>query len=600
MAITKRDLKKLAEKLEKEQKKIKKDDISELDEYLSQDKPIKKPEPKNIEQPQVTDFSLISTKPIRRQPDMPEKPDHMDALMNIPLRAHKIPTRYLKKMSSAWIPPEFTEVDEKYYLIKPYAMANLRWSPENNRLEYYVLEPFLSEGQKEQLALIKERAIDLLDINLFEIKEPKLIKKSLREKVDQVIKDYGIQLTEGKYKEMMYYIFRDFLGLAKIEPLMHDPAIEDISCDGTGIPLYIYHRKYGSIPTNTMFNTPQELNEFVIRLSQRCGRHISVADPLLDAALPDGSRVQATFSSNKDIAMHGSTFTIRKFTRDPLTIVDLISYGTLPTMIAAYLWMAIEFGHSMLVAGGTATGKTSLLGSLSMFLPSDAKIVSIEDTPEVRLPHEHWIQKVVRSGFGRQDITGRKQGEVTMYDLLRAALRERPDEIIVGEVRGKEAYVLFQGMATGHSGMATIHGDSVDSVIHRLQTKPINLSPGLLQHLDIIVILTRAKVRGVEVRRVKQIVEILGLTRDQEPIINTLFEWSPADESFKFSSDKSYILEEIIREKGVEESEIWKELQRRTQVIEWMKNQDIRYYKDVGRVIQRYYSNPEAVLKGIT
>ncbi|MCD4740311.1 type II/IV secretion system ATPase subunit [archaeon] len=606
MPITKRLLKKAAKKMREEDTPSKnaQKQMVELDKYL-QKKPEQPEEPKDINKPEVIDFSLISTIPVGQNASEithlnTQVEDDIGLMRNLPVKAHRIPTQYLKKMSAAWKPPEFTTVDEKYYLIKPYSMANLKWDPSKNRLEYYILEPFLSTEHKKQLEIIKERAIDLLDINLFEIKEPVLIKRSLREKVDQVIRDYGIQLTEDQYKESMYYIFRDFLGLSKIEALMHDPAIEDISCDGIDIPLYVYHRKYGSIPTNVKFDKQEDLNEFVIRLSQRCGRHISVAEPLLDAALPDGSRVQATFSSHRDIAMHGSTFTIRKFTKDPLTIIDIVNFGTVPPMIAAYLWLAIEYGHSLLIAGGTATGKTSFLGALSMFLPADAKIVSIEDTPEVRLPHEHWVQKVVRTGFGRADLTGRKQGEVTMYDLLRAALRERPDEIIVGEVRGKEAYVLFQGMATGHSGMATIHGDSVDSVMHRLQTKPINLSPGLMQHLDIIIILTRAKVKGVEVRRAKQIVEILGLTRDQQPIVNTLFEWTPADESFKFSSDKSYILQEIIHEKGVEESEVWKELQRRTKIVEWMRKNDIRYYKDVGKIIQRYYSDPEAILRGIT
>ena len=186
-----------------------------------------------------------------------------------------------------------------------------------------------------------------------------------------------------------------------------------------------------------------------------------------------------------------------------------------------------------------------------------------------------------------------------MYDLLRAALRERPDEIIVGEVRGKEAYVLFQGMATGHSGMATIHGDSVDAVMHRLQTPPINLSAGLLQHLNIIIVLTKARIKGMEVRRIKEIVEVLGLTKDQEPIINTLFKWNPSTDTFEFASDKSYVFQGIIEDKGIEEKDIWEEVQRRTQILKWMKKNDIRYYIDVGKIIQKYYSNPEGVLKNL-
>jgi flagellar protein FlaI len=518
---------------------------------------------------------------------------------NIPVKAHRIPKQYIKTMAAAWKPPEFAEVNQLYYLIKPFSMANLKWNPEDNRLAYYLVEPHLTVEQRRNLGLVKDIVVDLLDINLFEIKSATSIKDILKQKVDKVIADYGIAMSEHEYQKMLYFMYRDFLGLERIEPLMHDPNIEDISCDGVKLPIYIYHRKFASIPTNISFDDEEDLNRFIIRMAQRTGKHISVADPLLDGALPDGSRVQATFSSHKDIAMHGSTFTIRKFTRDPLTITDLLNFGTLPELMAAYMWLAIEYRRSILIAGGTATGKTSFLNTLSMFIPFEAKIVSIEDTPEIRLPHEHWVQKVVRSGFGREDITGKKMGEITMYDLLRAALRERPDNLVVGEVRGAEAYVLFQGMATGHAGLATIHGDSVDAVMHRLQTPPINLSPGLLQHLNVIVILTKARIKGVEVRRVKEVVEVLGLTKEQEPIINTLFRWNPADDTFEFASDKSYVLQGIIEEKGIEEKDIWEEVQRRTQILKWMKDNGLRYYIDVGKVIQQYYSSPEEVLKNI-
>ncbi|MBN3037601.1 MAG: type II/IV secretion system ATPase subunit [Candidatus Diapherotrites archaeon] len=528
-----------------------------------------------------------------------KKPDEDGRMKNIPLKAHKIPIQYVKTMRAEWQPPDFADVNAIYPLIKPFAMVNLKWNQDRNKLEYLLIEPHMTAEQKRTLKTLKELVVDLLDINLFEIKEAASIRTVLKEKMNKVINDYGIILTEYEYQKILYYMYRDFLGLERLEPIMHDPAIEDVSCDGVKVPLYIYHRKYGSVATNVQFEDDEELNKFVIRIAQRCGKHISVAEPLLDGALPDGSRVQATFSSHKDIAMHGSTFTIRKFTRDPLTITDLLHFGTLPAMMAAYIWMAMEYRKSILVAGSTATGKTSLLNALSMFLPEENKIVSIEDTPEVRLPHEHWLQKVVRTGFGREDITGKKQGEISMYDLLRAALRERPDNLIVGEVRGKEAYVLFQGMATGHAGMATVHGDSVDAVLHRLQTPPINLPSGLLQHLNIIIILTKTRVKNIEVRRIKEVVEVLGLSKEHEPIINTLFRWHPADDTFEFASDKSYVLQNIIEDKGIEEKSIWEEIQRRTRILEWMSANDIRYYIDVGKILQQYYKNPEAVIKNI-
>ncbi len=566
-------------------------------------------------------FEAKPTKPIKLKPEEEIKPSKLrvidftkaseslaipsvravkevEKVKGIPFKAHQIPKKYIMKIPSRWKPPQFEKIDLKYELIPPFAYARIKWNENESALRYFLLEPPLTEEQKENLKTIKELLVDVLDVNVFEVKDPNKIRNLLKKKVDDIIAEYGVLMTKDEYEKLLYYIYRDFLGLERIEALMHDPSLEDISCDGVGIPIYVYHRKYASIKTNVMFNDEDALNKFIIRLAQKCGKHISVAEPLLDAALPDGSRVQATFSVHKDIAMKGSTFTIRKFTKDPLTIIDLMNYGTLPSVMAAYLWLAIEYGKSILVAGGTATGKTTFLGALSMFIPPDKKIVSIEDTPEIRLPHEHWVQKVVRPGFGRE-VEGKKMGEVTMYDLLRAALRERPDEIIVGEVRGAEAYVLFQGMATGHPGMATIHADSVDAVLHRLQTPPINLPVGLLQHLNIVIILTKAKVKGLEVRRVKDLTEIVGLTKEFRPIVNMLMKWNASDDSFEFVTDKSYILESIIEEKGIDEKSVWAEIQRRASILEWMQKNNIRYYKDVGKIIHEYYTNPEGVLKKI-
>ncbi len=569
--------------------------LSDIDEEKMKRAVITEKEDEDVGKVRVVDFSKMSESitTVKRVSEEKERVKH------IPFKAHQIPKQYIKKIPSKWQPPKFQEIDLKYELIPPFAYARVVWNDKEDALRYYIIEPYLTEEQKEKLERVKDLLVDALDINVFEIRNPERIRDLLKKKVEDIIAEYGIPMTKVEHDKIMYYIFRDFLGLERIEPLMHDPSLEDISCDGTGVPIYVYHRKYASIKTNVKFDKEEELNKFVIRLAQKCGKHISVAEPLLDAALPDGSRVQATFSAHRDIAMRGSTFTIRKFTKDPLTIVDLMNFGTLPSIMAAYLWLAVEYGKSVLVSGGTATGKTTFLGALSMFIPPEEKIISIEDTPEIRLPHEHWVQKVVRSGFGREDITGRKMGEVTMYDLLRAALRERPDEIIVGEVRGAEAYVLFQGMATGHPGMATIHADSIDAVLHRLQTPPINLPVGLLQHLNIVIILTRARVKGIEVRRVKDLVEIVGLTKEFRPIVNELMKWNSADDSFEFTSDKSYILESIIEEKGIDETSIWAEIQRRATVLEWMQKNKMRDYLTVGKIIKQYYTNPEEVLKRI-
>lgn len=505
-----------------------------------------------------------------------------------------------RKISSEWEPTVASTINIRYALIEPYAYVNIRWNERTQEVVYTVIEPPLTKKEDEVLKKLMGMIVDLLDINLMTVTEMGAVKKYLREKIDQLIEDYGFDLSKPEYDKLSYYMERNFMGLGTVEPMMQDSQIEDISCDGVGIPIFVFHRKYGSMKANVQFDDEDELNKFITKLSQRAGKHISVADPLVDGALPDGSRLQATYSTGGDIATKGSTFTIRKFTKDPLTIIDLMNFGTIPSTIAAYLWLAIEFRNSVLIAGGTATGKTSTLNTLCLFLHPEAKIVSIEDTPELALPHEHWVAKISRSGYGPEVSEGRRRGEVSMYDLLRAALRERPDEMIVGEVRGKEAYVLFQAMATGHAGMATIHAESTDAVINRLVTAPIDLSPGLLQHLNLILVMTNARIKGVDVRRIKEVVEILGVDmKTEKPITNQLFKWVVSGDYYEFASDKSFILNKIIGEKGISEGSVWEELQRRTAVLEWMKKEGIRYYKDVGRIIALYYKSPEEILKRV-
>lgn len=521
-------------------------------------------------------------------------------MKNLPETMHKIPKDLIKKMSSEWEPVDLKKVDEKYSLIEPYAYSNIKWIDQLNGLMYYVLEPPLTEREKKTLNRIKTLLVDFLDVNLFELKKEEKIRDYIYNKMDHIIQDYAIFLTKSEYEKMKYYIERDFIGLEIIEPFMRDKEIEDVSCIGVNLPIYIFHRKYGSIKTNKKFTDAESLNSYLIKLAQRCGRHISVADPLLDGSLEDGSRVQATYSSGNEISMKGSTFTIRKFTKDPLTIVDLIISGTMPSMMVAFLWLAIEYKQSLLISGGTASGKTSTLNSISMLLPPGIKIISIEDTPEINLPHENWVPKVIRTGFGSVDVTGKRQGEVSMFDLLKAALRERPDEIIVGEVRGVEANVLFQGMATGHPGMATIHAGDFQELLNRLITKPINLPLGLLSSLDLVLFMHHSRIKQMEVRRVTELIEIVKIDIDTgRPITNVVMKWNPADDTFAFVSDKSYILNKIIEQKGTSEESLWTELRRRAEVLDWMKKSNIRHYKEVGKIINTYYKNPDEILKNM-
>ena len=499
-----------------------------------------------------------------------------------------------------WKTMDYSGFDERYPLQKNVTYAHIYWDKTKEILRYDVIEPKMNRFQENSLIRIEDILGQELEVDFQKLGESNELLTYIKTKVEEVCKELGIRLTKKDFDVIMYYIERDYIGFGRIEPLFHDPHIEDISCDGTGIPVYIVHNRYGSMPTNIVFSTDEELNSIVIKMAQRANRHISVADPLLDGRLPDGSRVQATFG--REVTQHGPTFTIRKFKTEPMTPTMLINYKSCPPRIFAYMWLALEHPYtaSTLVSGGTATGKTSMLNALSLFLPSTAKIVTIEDTQELNLPHEHWIPSVTRSGFGGLDISGKRQGEVSMFDLLRAALRQRPDYLIVGEIRGEEANVMFTGMATGHPGMGTIHADSMEALVNRLTTRPISLSPALLQSLNIVIQLTHAKMGGKSIRRTKEVMEITGVDlKKGEPIYQKVFQWNPSDDTFRFTAEESNIVKRIALSRGMEEEDVWEEINRRSKVLTWLAANNVLHYKDVGRVIQTYSRNPDKILKRI-
>lgn len=472
-----------------------------------------------------------------------------------------------------------------------FAFADIKWDPHEKNLVYNMVEPPLSEEESKTLKILEQRLSEKLSVDFSEVGGITSKKNYLRTHIDAILSLFGVRLNERQKAKLEYFVFRDFIGFGKIEPLLHDTEIEDISCDGVNIPIYIFHRdpRYGQLKSNVMFETKDELDSFVMKLAQRCGKGISVASPLLDGALPDGSRIQATLGS--DIARRGSNFTIRKFTETPLTPIDLIGYGTIDTLALAYLWMAVEYGKSVLVSGATATGKTSLLNAISLFIRPQLKIVSIEDTAELHLPHPNWIPEVARPGLGEKSY-----GAVEMFDLLKSALRQRPDFIIVGEVRGAEANVMFQGMATGHPAMGTIHADEVQKVVDRLTTPPISLSPALLENLDIVLILVLSKIGGKYVRRVAQVVEVKSVDVINSRIVpNVVFRWDPARDMF-LSEKPSIILAKIAAFKGVSDESIRGELIRRANILKWMRGKNIHDFEQFAEIVARYYTEGDKLM----
>ncbi|WP_236622682.1 type II/IV secretion system ATPase subunit [Methanococcoides methylutens] len=487
---------------------------------------------------------------------------------------------------------EFTGVEgyeeiERYWTSEPYVFIVILYNEDRNDHIYYVVEPSLSDFEQVFLTEIKDRLHNELlveDIDETEDKE-EVLEKEIRE----IIKDYAIEITPAMLEKVFYYIKRDFIKFGKIDPLMNDSSIEDVSGNGHSKPIFLYHRAYQNIATNIIFEE-KELDSFIIQLAQKSGKHISVADPMVDATMPDGSRIQMTLGVS--VTTHGSTFTIRKFSEDPITPVDLLKWGTFSPECMAYLWLCIENNKSLIYAGGTASGKTSSLNAVSLFIPEKAKIISLEDTRELKLPHPNWIPGMTRDSFTADD-----RGSVDMYDLLKAALRQRPEYLLVGEVRGKEALTLFQAMSTGHTTFSTMHADSVPSAIHRLENPPISVPRNMIQALDIMCIQAQTYSMGKRVRRNLKVVEIIDIDPNTRNVrTNDVFAWDSSTDTFNRTGDSKALMDIRMR-RGWGAMDVNRELANRQRILEYMVDNDIEDFKQISGIINAYQSTPEKVLK---
>jgi len=481
-----------------------------------------------------------------------------------------------------------TKIDVRYALIPPYAFAHIYWNPKKSELVYEIEEPVLNEDEKALLERIETGMREIININVMVEKTTEAMIEYINKTAKLLIEELNLKIEESAYKKIFYYLFRNFIGLNEIEPLMKDYFIEDVECNGVNTPIYLVHRTYRNLRTNITFKDMDKLASFVEKLAQRCGRYISYASPLLDGSLPDGSRVNATYTT--DVTSKGPTFTIRKFTKIPWTPPQLLALHTLSPEMLAYCWLLVEYKSNILIIGGTASGKTTLLNAVAFFIPPEARVVSIEDTRELNLPRENWLPSVARTAIGVGKV-----GEVDLFALLKNSFRQNPDYVIVGEVRGKEAFVLFQGMASGHASISTIHADSVDTVIRRLQTPPIELSPTLVNSLDAMAIMSHAIVGKQATRKLRSIVEIVKVNPDGTAITNTPFMWNPADDTFYFKKD-SQVFEKIAARYGLTIDKLNKEFDLRTKLLYELLRRKVFGFERVQREINEYYKNPKAVL----
>jgi len=395
-------------------------------------------------------------------------------------------------------------------------------------------------------------------------------------------------LSEYQVEKLLYYLRRDFIGFERIDPIKHDVNVEDISCDGYDSPVFVYHTDHEQLITNVEHGR-EDLDDFVVKMAQRSGKGISKREPQVDATLPDGSRAQLTLGT--EVSDRGTNYTIRQFKDVPFTPIDLVNWHTFSLDQVALLWLCIENHKSIMFAGGTASGKTTSLNALSLFIPSDAKIVSIEDTREVELPQRNWVASVTRPSFATDD-----RGDIDEFDLLEAALRQRPDYLVMGEVRGEEGRTLFQMMSTGHTTYTTFHADSVGEVIDRFTTDPINVSKSLFTALDLVTVQVETRVRGRKVRRNRTLTEINRYDAELEEVnVQDVYRWQPDTDEFKRMVEPA-ILDEIKFDRGWDDRQLRRELFERRVLLAYLVDRDIRSYAEVAAAIQGYISTPETIM----
>ena len=479
---------------------------------------------------------------------------------------------------------------ERYWVNRPFAFIVILYNEEKKEHLYHTVEPELTTFERMVLETLYENILDTL--TLYDTSDQKK-SEILENKILELIDGYSIDIDMISIHKVLYYIKRDYIGYERIDPMMMDPNIEDISCDGSNIPIFVYHRKHQNIKSNLSFG-PDKLDSFVMKLAQGCEKQISIGDPLINSTLPDGSRLNA--SLGREVTFRGSTFTIRKFREHAFTPIDLIKNGTYTSEILAYMWLAVENSKSIIFAGATASGKTSALNAISLFIPSMAKIISIEDTHELVLHHLNWIGSVTRESFSKNTSAR----EIDMFELLRQALRQRPEYILVGEIRGKEAMTLFQAMNTGHTTYSTMHADSISTVISRLEGDPINVPRVMIQALDILciqmLIQVEGKMEGKRVRRLDSMIEFTGIDpQTQDLRFNEIYNLDMKSDKFR-KGGKSYVLDSIMTRLSWDEKKLNEELENRRLLLEYMVKKDMDEFEIVA-LIQSYYVDSQNTMK---
>jgi len=468
---------------------------------------------------------------------------------------------------------------DRYWLVPPYSHVSITRDWEMN-IRYEIIEPRVSE---KELIILEETYERLRTVLIFDSPTKRDRVRLEDTEIKRIIREFDPEISEERIGILVYYLHRNFTGYGKLDPFMHDEQIEDITCNGAGIPIFIYHRRFANLETNITFGN-EELNKYVLKIAQKADKQMSLTSPLVDAALPGGARAQITYTDV--ISSKGSSFTIRKFKADPMTPVDLITIGTYNAELMAYIWLLVENNKSMIVVGGTASGKTSTMNAISFFIPQTTKIVSIEDTREIQLPHRNWLPMRTREGGRNLDA-----GDVDMFTLLKTALRQRPEYIIVGEVRGAEAQTLFQAMNTGHTTYSTLHAGGVKEAINRLTHDPINVPAVMFGALDLMLIQALQYKDGAGFRRCLSLNEMVV----EENTISwiPLFEWNARTDQFDRVNGKSPVLDSIAYSHGWNNDELETQIMIRKKLLDRMIDLKITRIDEISHFINELRKNSE-------
>lgn len=457
---------------------------------------------------------------------------------------------------------------------------------------YFVDRPSAGKATKIILDKFREELIEEVKISTKEFvdtKELDKVKERFKEKAKDLIKEELPSVSEKDRNILIGNLIHKMLGLGDIEIPLGDPHLEEIVVNSSEEPIWVYHREYGWLKTDLVLENDEQIYNYASSIGRKVGKQISTLNPLLDAHLPSGDRTNATIFP---ISTGGNTITIRKFARSPWTITDFINNNTITKDVAALIWLCIQYELNIMISGGTGSGKTSLLNVLTPFIPPNQRIVSIEDTREIKLPEFlHWVPLTTR------EKNPEGKGEVSMLNLLVNSLRMRPDRIIVGEIRkGKQAEVLFEAMHTGHSVYSTLHANTAEETVRRLSNPPINVPPTLIDAVDLNVVMFRD--RRENIRKVMELAEVITEFRGEKSDVNTnvLYRWYSHKDEIQKESRSRKIFDKLGLHAGLEQEEAKQEIERRIDVLDWMIDKEVDQVDRVGKVIAEYYEDKDNVL----